>query len=253
MATSSHLVSILIVEDEIILAQDMAQRFRNHGYDIAGNVDSVDKAVELLQDKRVDIVIIDIMLSGDKDGIELAGIINERFQVPFLFLTSHADQASVERAKKVKPYAYLLKPFNDKQLVVAIELALVNFAMGKDLERPSETPTPEEKEVVQIKDSLFLKKGHHFERVSLDQILYLEADNNYCTIYTEDGRFVYSTVLKNVEKQLPQDRFLRIHRSFVVNIDSVTGFEGNLLFLGSNKVPVSKSHREEVFRLFKTL
>lgn len=64
---------------------------------------------------------------------------------------------------------------------------------------------------------------------------------------------MYSTVLKKLEDRLPEDRFLRVHRSFIVNIQSVQGFEGNMLYVENNKIPVSKSHQEEVFKLFRTI
>ena len=106
---------------------------------------------------------------------------------------------------------------------------------------------------MQLMDSLFLKKDHHFERVPLDEILFLKADSNYSVIHTKNGKFIYSTVLKNIEPQLPINKFLRIHRSYVVNINKVKGFEGNTLFIGDKRIPVSKSYKNDVFRLFRTI
>lgn len=254
--TEGAKVKLLIVEDEILLANDIANRLSDNNYAIAGIADTADKALNLLsKNNDIDMVLIDIMLKGDRDGIELAREINTTYNVPFLFLTSHADSYLIERAKSVKPYAYLLKPFNDRQVGIAIELALKNFAVRipeeRVLEKKSFSPT--ENQVLQIKDSLFLKKNQHFERVPIEEILFLEADSNYCTVYTRTNRFMYSVGLNKIEAQLPPDRFLRIHRSYVVNINLVDGFEGNMLFVGSNKIPVSKSHKEEVFKLFRTI
>lgn len=249
-------VKLLIVEDEILVAQDIANRLTDNNYHIVGIAGTAKKALELIsKNKDIDLVILDIILKGNLDGIELGRIINQMYQIPFIFLTSHADNHIVARAKSVQPYAYILKPFNDRQVSVAIELALMNFS--------NKTPEPEisshsgfsetENQVMQIKDCLFLKKDHHFERVPLKEILFLEADSNYCTIHTKTERFIYSVVLKKVEAQLPVNRFLRIHRSYVVNINIVTGFEGNMLFVGERKIPVSKAHRDNVFRLFPTI
>ena len=97
---------------------------------------------------------------------------------------------------------------------------------------------------------LFLKKNNHYLRVPLKEILFIQADGNYSTIYTASHKFIYSVVLKKVQDQLPSSIFLRTHRSYLVNINSVTGFEGNILFVGTHKIPVSKSLRDGIFKLF---
>ncbi|WP_299443124.1 LytTR family transcriptional regulator DNA-binding domain-containing protein [uncultured Aquimarina sp.] len=249
-------VKVLIVEDEILLAQDISHRLININYEVIGIAPSVNDALGLIaENPNIDIILIDIILKGDRDGIELADIINKQYDIPFIFLTSHADTHFIERAKSVYPYAYILKPFNDRQVSVAIELALLNFS-NKTPERDlldSKEYTTTDNQVLQIKDSLFLKKDHHFERVPLKEILFLEADSNYCTIYTKSNQFVYSTVLKKIEAQLPLDQFLRVHRSYVINIHSVNGFEGNMLFIDDKKIPVGKTYKNDVFKLFHTI
>jgi DNA-binding LytR/AlgR family response regulator len=249
-------VKLLIVEDEILLANDIANRLKDNNYHIVGIADTANKALDLLEkNPDVDMLLIDIILKGELDGIQLASIINEKYNIPFLFLSSHADNDYIERAKKVKPSAYLLKPFNNRQVSIAIELALKNFsnkvAEKEMLEKRDFSTT--ENQVLHIKDSLFLKKNNHFERVSLEEILFLEADSNYCTVYTKSDRYIYSVGLNKIEAQLPLSRFLRVHRSYVINISSVNGFEGNMLFIGDQKIPVSKSHKENVFKLFRTI
>ncbi|MCL6272523.1 LytTR family transcriptional regulator DNA-binding domain-containing protein [Muricauda sp. 2012CJ35-5] len=256
MVKDSARVKIIVVEDEILLANDIANRLRDNNYTITGIAASADNAMNLLSENPdVDIILIDIVLKGEHDGIELARMINESYDIPFLFLTSHSDDYLIERAKSVKPYAYLLKPFNDRQVCIAIELALKNFSNKtpeKDHLGKHEFST-NQNQVLQIKDSLFLKKNHYFERVPLQEILFLEADSNYCSVYTKTERFMYSVGLNKIEAQLPVDRFLRTHRSYVVNINSVKGFSGNMLYVGEMKVPVSKAHKEDVFKLFPTI
>ncbi len=251
----STTVKVLVVEDEIILAHDIRDRLADMNYEVVGIASSVEKAVAILKEKAIDIIMIDIILKGDKDGVELAKIVNEAYQIPFIFLTSHADTSLVERAKSVHPYAYILKPFNDRQVKIAIELALMNFSNktpGKNVFENNESIN-EESKVLQIKDSLFLKKNQHFVRVPLTDILCIEADNNYCTVYTKSERFVYAVVMKKIEAQLHKTNVIRTHRSYIVNVNQVSGFEGNLLFVGTHKIPVSKSQKEQVFKLFKTI
>lgn len=249
-------VNLLIVEDDIILANDIAIRLAVLNFHSIGIAPTVDKAIELLnKTQSVDIVLIDITLQGTRDGIELASIIKNEYNIPFIFLTSHMDEYTIERAKNVGVYAYILKPFNDRQVGIAIELALVNFSnqtANKNLFE-SKAFSKKENQVIQINDSLFLKKDDHFERVVINEVMFLEADGNYTTIHTKTGRYLYSVVLKNIERKFPINQFLRVHRSYVVNINAISGFEGNLLFIEDHKIPVSKSHKNEVFKRFQKI
>ena len=256
MENETSIVTVLIVEDEVLVAQDIANRLEEFNYQVAGIAKSADTALQLLaENPTICILLLDIMLKGDRDGIELALEIKEKYDLPFIFLTSHADRSIVERAKKARPYGYILKPFNDRQISIAIEMALINFANRSPVNEmiSEDTFVSEENRVLQIKDSLFLKKNHHFRKVPLEDIHFLKAENNYTSIHTQSDKFLYSMVLKKIEENLPSSLFLRVHRSFVVNITAVTGFEGNLLYVGGEKIPVSKSHREHVFKLFRTI
>ncbi len=248
-------IKILIVEDEILIAQDISNRLSNN-YEIIGIASSAEKAIDFINtSNRVDIILIDIILKGDKDGIELARTITKTYDIPFIFITSHADASIVNRAKSVNPCAYILKPFNDRQVSIAIELAIISYANKTNKKSPlkNQELIKTNNQVLQIKDSLFLKKKHHYERVPIREILFLKAENNYCTLSTKSASFTYSMVLKKVEGHLPINQFLRVHRSYVVNINSINGFEGNMLFIGDKKIPVSKTYRDAVFNLFHTI
>ena len=255
MQNKNTKVKILVVEDEALLAQDISERLNAMNYEVVGIALTADAAIAMLaENSEVDLLVLDIILKGDKDGIELARIIKTKYDIPFIFLTSNADSHIVERAKSVAPYAYILKPFNDRQVGIAIELALLNFSKKMPEVDLLKTRKFEDSDnqVLQIKDSLFLKKDSHFKRVLLDEILFIQADSNYSTVYTKKETFLYSIVMKKIEEQLPKSIFMRTHRSYIVNTDLITGFEGNQLFVGSHKIPISKSYKTEVFKLFKT-
>lgn len=247
-------VKVLIVEDEIIISEDIAIRLLNMGYDVANIAENVDDAVLCLQSVSVDIVLIDIKLTGHKSGIDLANIINDHFKIPFIFLTSLVDKNTVKEAGKTKPASYLLKPFNNNQVSIAIEVALINFYRNEEKEfiEPVELCS-EREEFIKMPGALFLKKDTHYEKIEFKDIFWLEADSNYTYINTRFGKFTYSCVLKKIESILPVDEFLRVHRSYVVNIQNVTGFEGNLLFVNKTQIPVSKSFRNNVFKRFQVL
>lgn len=250
-------VKVLIVEDDVLLALDAKALLSSLEYEVVGIAPSADKAIKLLKHGlSVDIILIDIIIQGDKDGIEFARIINKEYQIPFVFFTSHSESNLLERVKSVRPYGYLLKPINREDARVAIELALSNFSDNipeDEVNHRYGRGHKMDNQTLKISDSLFLKKNQHFQRVILSEIFMLEAENNYTMIYSKSDKFLYSTVLGKMEEKLPSDQFLRVHRSYIVNIQCVTGFEGNMLFIGEKRIPVSKQYRERVFGLFKLI
>jgi DNA-binding NarL/FixJ family response regulator len=119
---------ILIVEDEPIIAQNIAVYLDNNDFKVSGIAYDDEEAFLQLKQNTPDAVILDINLDSETDGIGIAGYINKNMSIPFLFLTSHADRDTLERAKAVEPWGYIVKPFNEKTLLATLEIALSNFA-----------------------------------------------------------------------------------------------------------------------------
>lgn len=115
---------ILIVEDEALIADEIQDWLSRLGYEIAAVADTAKKAVEAVKKHRPDLVLMDIRLKGPGDGIDAASVIREEFRLPVVYLTAHSDRATLNRAKETSPFGYLLKPFQERELLVAIEMAI---------------------------------------------------------------------------------------------------------------------------------
>ena len=115
---------ILIVEDEMIIAGELEARMVALGYDVAGIAASGEEAIQLAFEKRPDLVFMDIVLKGEMDGIQAAGVISKGLSIPIVYLTAYADQSTLERAKVTEPMGYLVKPFSESELRAAVEIAL---------------------------------------------------------------------------------------------------------------------------------
>jgi AmiR/NasT family two-component response regulator len=124
--------TILIVEDEGIVAQEIKSRLEKSGYAICGVAHDGDTAVAHAGERRPDLVLMDIRLKGGMDGIEAAGLIGERFGIPVVYLTAYSDPATLERAKVKDPFGYVVKPFETRSLMVAIEIALHRHRSEKE-------------------------------------------------------------------------------------------------------------------------
>lgn len=246
-------IKILIIEDEVILGEGLKTSLLRIGYHYVRLVKSPEEAFSALKEEVADLLIVDVNLEAEIDGIQLMEQVQQLYTLPFIFLTSYSNQELVNRAKVLRPSAYMLKPYNMAAIQIAIEMAFSNF-MAETITPQLEADNNQDTEkVMAIKDAMFLKEGSHFEKVSFDQILWLEADNNYTEIHTANQTFVYSTVLKKIIPTLPTDKFYRVHRTYVVNKTSITGFEGHMICINEKKIPVSKQHRDEVFNWFQVL
>ena len=131
-------LSILIVEDEVIVAADLSLRLTHAGYQVVGTTGNGAEAVALAEQLRPDLVLMDIGLQGPLDGIEAAHILRTRCRLPVVFVTAYAERATLERAKEAEPLGYVLKPFEDRELAVVIELAHAKHLTERKLEESEE-------------------------------------------------------------------------------------------------------------------
>lgn len=123
-------IRILIVEDEPVIAENIAYYLNNNDFKVCGIAYDYEEALEILNHGMPDAVILDINLESALNGIDIAKLLNSRYQLPFIFLTSYADRDTIEKVKEVKPWGYIVKPFNEKTVLASLEIAISNFAQA---------------------------------------------------------------------------------------------------------------------------
>ncbi len=126
-------IKILVVEDESIVARDIRNMLLGLNYEVSAVISSAAEAVQAAEEHRPHLVLMDIMLQGERSGVEAADQIYSQFNIPVVYLTAYADENTVQRAKKAEPFGYLLKPFEERELQTTIEIALYKFEMGMKL------------------------------------------------------------------------------------------------------------------------
>jgi len=131
---------IMVVEDNNIVVMELRDRLQNLGYAIAAVAPYGEEAIEKAAETRPDLVLMNIRLRGDIDGIEAAKEIRERFDIPVVYLTALTDQDTVRRAEMTEPYGYIIKPFGERELQASIEAALYQHEVGRKLEEKGEGP-----------------------------------------------------------------------------------------------------------------
>jgi two-component system, LytTR family, response regulator len=241
-----HPIKILIVEDNVIIADDMQSMLEEIGYEIVDNVIVYEQAVDVLKNNHVDLVLIDIILASDKTGIDLGKHIRETYNIPFIFVTSNSDRATVENAKTVKPDGYLVKPFEQQDLYTSIEIALSNFNYAKKgvSKMEDEEAADEITSNSVLKDSIFVKKQHLYYRIQFTDIQFIKADNVYLEVNTVDKKFLVRSPLKDYLEKLPKNKFYRAHKSYIVNVDHIDAINSKDIMINNNLIPISKDFKE---------
>jgi len=241
-------IKVLIVEDDMITATDIARRLKKEGCEIVAITDNGNEALELTKTKKPDIALLDIGLGKDKmDGIETAAKINMIRQMPFIFLTAYADNHTVERAMETMPASYLLKPVNDKQLSVSINLALTKYANSLPQE-----PTDKSGKAADhfFHNNCLFVKTDMFVKIELQNILWIEAYSNYSTIYTTGHKYTVLSQFHDFMITLRKNdqSFIRIHRSYGINMNKVDSFDMMHVIIDKKELRIGKSYRDEFCR-----
>lgn len=236
-------LKIGVVEDELVIARTIISTLDELGYSHCGPAMNYTEAVELLELHKPDLLLLDIVLSGKKDGIDVAQKLNEAYPIPFIFLTANSDAETIDRAKKVKPHAYIVKPFTKEELFAAIEIAFSNFASNHPGAKAAQRTS------FSTKEYMFVRDGYAFRKIYFDELLYLESDANYISLHLSGGKkvMVRSTLNEFVE-QIDQKMFVRIHRSYSVNINMIDDVFPTEVSVQGTKLPIGKSYKDELFK-----
>ncbi len=260
-------LSVLIVEDEAIVALDLADRVEEMGYAVAGVANSIVAAEAIVHAGRVDIILLDIQLQGGVDGIDGVARLLAIRRVPFIYLTAQADLHTFARAKATGPSAYLLKPFDERSIQVAIEVAVYNFtqsrtalaaeAPGADAAAtdaggaPPERPALTADTILVSEEHLFIKQNYRFVRLPPALILYLRADGPYTDIVTAHKSFAMRMPLHALLTKLGDAGLVRVHRSYAVHREHVDSFSETELVIGKEVIPLGAAYREGFFSGFR--
>lgn len=234
---------ILIIEDELIISQDMTNLLTQMGYEVIGDAMDFDEAMDILERDTPDMILLDINLNGKRDGIDVAEEINKRFQIPFIFTTSYSDAATLERARNTNPVNYLVKPFKQEQLYTAIEMGLFKAAK---VEKPV-VADDEEKPLI-IKGVLFVKDKFAYNKLVIDDIRWIKSDGNYLEIYTSAPKPALIRASMGSFMERLDDHFLRVHKSYIINLQHLTKLETNQVTIGHEVIPISKNYSEDLLK-----
>jgi DNA-binding LytR/AlgR family response regulator len=236
-------IRILIVEDEPIIAADLADRLIEMGFDVVGPCVTGETALELVQQYAPDLILMDIQLEGTMDGVETTKRIQENHAIPVIFLTSNSDEGTFARAKATMPAAFMSKPFRGKDLKHTIELAI-----SKVSPTTPAVPVPSDAEQTYLfKDRIFVKSKDRMVRLFFHEILWLEADDYYCRLVTPGKEILITQTLKQIGETLADvPGLMRVHRSYIVNLAHVEEIGDLCVYIGKKQIPINKASKNDI-------
>jgi two-component system, LytTR family, response regulator LytT len=229
---------VLIVEDEQVIAEAIAEILRGNGYSEIWFASSVEEAMESVEEHHPAIVLTDINLGTEKTGIDLGHQLLHRYKIPFIYITSYSSPDIVGKAKHTRPNAYILKPFRNEDLLVAIELALFNA-------NNRVVPPKEE-------DGLVIREGRAMANVSFENITLIETTGNYSTVNVFNGRKrLVRFSIDEIESRLKRRPFIRIHESYLINGNYITETRATTLLVNGRELPIGTNYLPVVESYFR--
>ena len=219
--------SVLIVEDDFSFALEIEMKLKKLGFEIVGNVHTMEDTLRIIQDEKVDVILLDLNLHDSFTGMELGKKIKQ-WNIPVIIMTAYKDVDIFEEAMEIEPVGFLVKPFDLLSLRGALENA------RKQTRKESE--------------SVFLKYKGKLTKVYLDDIFYLEAEGNYTVVMTEHKKFVLRISLTRLMERIKAKNLQQVHRGSVVNLDKIqeVNLKEKFLKVNGHTIPIGRKYKKDL-------
>jgi DNA-binding LytR/AlgR family response regulator len=223
------MVKVFIAEDDVFISEQLREILLELKYEVTGIGFNKESSIRLLQQTPPEIAILDIKMHGTDQGFEIAGFINENLGIPYIFLTSFSDKATVMNAVGFKPAAYLVKPFSSQDIFATLEV--VKNTYFKKRER------------------IAIRDGYDTVLLEVNDVLWIKSDDKYVEIQTTTKKYVQRGTISGLLDELKHPVFERVHRSFAINIEKISAIRSSGIVIGETEIPVSRSYLDRIRKL----
>lgn len=225
---------IIIVEDEVLIAEDLKDILITLGFVNTYLAHDKKSGIELIDKIKPHLVLLDIRMEQELDGLDIANYINENHQMPFIFITAHSDMHTIKEIVKTSPAGYITKPFKKTDLYATINIAL-------------------EKQLSKKQTQLKLKDGYETMVINHTDINYIESDGNYVTIFTTQKKYLSRQTLDSILSEINSSLFFKTHRSYVINMSKVQSYSKKDVTINNNVIPLSRNLVDDFEMKFKAI
>jgi|AntRauMFilla1563_2_1112583.scaffolds.fasta_scaffold08016_1 DNA-binding LytR/AlgR family response regulator len=225
---------IFIVEDESEFVENIEIILNFSGHLVVGKEKSGQLALNSILQLDPDLILLDINLKGSLDGINVAHKLREYSDVPIIFITAHSDESYLAEIAGIKNNSFILKPFSMEALNTIISLTFMR-----------QTLVDKNPKILNIRDKGFTVP------LKEENIIMLKAEGLYTRIYLAERQYIVRDILKDVTAKLPESKFIRVHKSFIVNLSHVIGFNSKEVAMLNHKVPIRRGYAKKFAELIR--
>jgi two-component system, LytTR family, response regulator len=222
---------LLIIEDDPFISINLKGSLQEKGFNVIGIAETVAEATAVLATKKPDLCLIDIQLGDDVSGIEFAKILDKE-QLPYFYLTAQTDPITLAEVSNTNPLGYIVKPFTEASLWSSISIIWQQY-LSKNGEK------------------LTIKADGFVHIIPENDILFLEAFDNYCYIQTATKKLLVPHTLKKIYEQLKSINFFMTHRSYWVNTHKIKSIGNHTVKIGQFEISLSRARKEALINLMK--
>ena len=219
-------VNVLIVEDEVLIAETIKLFLNERGHTVAGIAISYDEAIQKIQKTEPDVVLLDIRLSGSKSGIDVANYLRHSSEdTPYIIVSSQYDNQFIEKAMKAGAVGYLTKPISKESLWSTIELAVLK-----------------QEESAANENYVELKISQGIQRIKVADIKYIKSDHVYVEINCTNAKYLARYNLNEMLNMINDSKFVRCHRSYIINTKLIDRYSKQKVWIGDEEIPIGSKY-----------
>jgi two-component system response regulator LytT len=218
---------ILIVDDEVLIAEYLKDVLQTLDFTSVQLAHDCEEALLMINRKRPDLILLDIRMNRELEGIDIAKILNDEHQIPFIFITAHSDKEIISKALEMSPLGYLIKPFKKMEVFAALNIAMTAI---------------KKKEV----DFITFKDGYETVKLLIPDILYVVSEGNYIKIISTTKKYVIRYSLKWFKENTLNKGFEQVHKSYIINTTKVDRVTSKSVTIGEVEIPTSRNKSIEL-------
>lgn len=238
-------LKVYIVEDVAISRMSLETMLQENQYQISGSAAKAEVAWVEIQKTQTDLILLDINLAGEKNGIWLAQQVREHLNIPIVYLTAFGDQNTIKEVLDTHPNGYLMKPYQEPTLLATINIALNNFLENQKKTTVSETGL--------FNDFVFIKDRHMKVKINISDICFVKSDGNYLEVNVQEKTYVIRHKLPTFKEELPNTLFVQSHQRYLVNIEKIDVLKKKFVTIQNQDVPLSPKYKKGVEQALSTL
>lgn len=227
-------INIYIVEDMAISRISLETMLTQNDFKLSGSAANAETAWEEIQKNKTDLILLDINLAGEKNGVWLAQQVRKYLDIPIVFLTAYGDQNTIKEVLETSPNGYLMKPYQEPTLLTTIDIALKNFSTTKEnIDKVAES----------MNGFVYVKDRNIKVKLYFKNIEYIKSEGNYLDIVTENKIHVVRSKLSEFIEIIPENVFYRCHRRYVVNSAKINALGKDYIQLNNEKIPLASKYK----------